>query len=129
MQATTGDDAEQDAGCCKGDAPETNDKCNERSEPMLCETDEKCQWVVGSEPDLCVFHAPPTKTSMANTTTSTNGCCYPEKGKIDARKESCPSVHSEKSASKSAFSATTASEETSTDAPWMSVRHKHGHKY
>ena len=50
---------------------------------------------------------------MANTTTSTEGCCYLEKGNVDTRKESCTSVNSEEECLEVGMLGNTASEANS----------------
>jgi len=81
------DSSEEDPGCCKGDAPETNDKCNDRIEVDKCQLDEKCQWQVGSEPDLCAYPAESAISSMENP--SSLGCCYADAGAADKWADIC----------------------------------------
>jgi len=124
---TTSADSEDGVECCKGDAPETNEKCYEHIDPTMCAADGKCEWLVGTDPDLCLFSSSPedetttespmtteslttsqsaTMTTLATTsttesestaTTSMFGCCYPEEGINDRWKESCAAASCEQS--------------------------------
>jgi len=50
---------DEDAGCCRGNTWQQDDACNEHLDAVLCIKHDLCQWLVGSQPDLC----PPLSTT------------------------------------------------------------------
>jgi len=57
----------EEPGCCKGDAPKSNDMCNARDDRVRCEKSSSCHWIVTNDFSQCTY--PPT-------TTEEPGCCY-----------------------------------------------------
>merc|ERR1719230_1338121 len=86
---TTTTTTTEEPGCCKGDSPRTNDRCNKMEGRERCERSSSCHFLSGGVLEVdCVVES----------TTTEPGCCYinPDAAHSKRWQESCTAFYTEK---------------------------------
>merc|ERR1719347_579985 len=86
---TTTTTTTEEPGCCKGDSPRTNERCNKMEGREKCERSSSCHFISGGDV---------TKDCVVDETTTEPGCCYinPDAAYSMRWQESCTAFSTEK---------------------------------